>query len=109
VHPGATAASRRYPAERFGQALRLLAPEQPVIVTGDSRERGLAQIVCDTAGRGINLAGELDLGQFAALLQRASLLISNNSGPVHMAAATGTPVVDLYALTNLQHTPWQVP
>jgi ADP-heptose:LPS heptosyltransferase len=37
------------------------------------------------------------------------LLISNNTGPVHLAAAVGTPVVDLYALTNMQHAPWQVP
>src|SRR2546425_4889283 len=36
-------------------------------------------------------------------------LISNNTGPVHIAAAVGTPVVDLYALTNPQHTPWGVP
>jgi ADP-heptose:LPS heptosyltransferase len=38
----------------------------------------------------------------------ARLLLSNNSGPVHIAAALGTPVVDLYALTNPQHTPWGV-
>ncbi len=40
---------------------------------------------------------------------RAPLLVSNNTGPVHIAAAVGTPVVDLYALTNPQHTPWGVP
>ena len=39
----------------------------------------------------------------------APILISNNTAPVHIAAAVGTPVVDLYALTNPQHTPWQVP
>ena len=55
------------------------------------------------------LAGELSLGELGALLEAAELLISNNSGPVHLAAALGTPVVDLYALTNPQHTPWQVP
>ena len=37
------------------------------------------------------------------------MLVANNSGPAHLAAALGTPVVDLYALTNPQHTPWQVP
>jgi ADP-heptose:LPS heptosyltransferase len=36
-------------------------------------------------------------------------LVANNTGPVHIAAAVGTPVVDLYALTNPQHTPWAVP
>jgi hypothetical protein len=43
-----------------------------------------------------------------AMLERAALLIANNTGPVHIAAALGTPVVDLYALTNPQHTPWGV-
>ena len=56
-----------------------------------------------------SLAGELDLGELAALLAMAPLLIANNTGPVHVAAAVGTPVVDLYALTNPQHTPWGVP
>jgi ADP-heptose:LPS heptosyltransferase len=37
------------------------------------------------------------------------VLVSNNSGPVHIAAALNTAVVDVYALTNPQHTPWQVP
>src|SRR5687767_8133417 len=57
----------------------------------------------------LSLAGTLDLGHLAALLSHAPVLISNNTGPVHLAAAVGTPVVDLYALTNPQHTPWQVP
>ena len=56
-----------------------------------------------------SLAGELDLGEMAALLALSPILVSNNTGPVHIAAATGTPVVDLYALTNPQHTPWKVP
>jgi len=55
-----------------------------------------------------SLAGDLRLSDLAALLSAAPLLLSNNTGPVHIAAAVGTPVVDLYALTNPQHTPWQV-
>jgi ADP-heptose:LPS heptosyltransferase len=55
------------------------------------------------------VSGALDLSELAALIARASVLIANNSGPAHMAAALGTPVVDLYALTNPQHTPWRVP
>src|SRR5207253_5065384 len=56
-----------------------------------------------------SLVGCLDLEELAALLASAPLLLSNNTGPVHVAAAVGTPVVDLYALTNPQHTPWAVP
>src|SRR5205823_14157314 len=50
-----------------------------------------------------------DLAELAALISLAPVLIANNTGPVHVAAALGTPVVDLYALTNPQHTPWAVP
>jgi ADP-heptose:LPS heptosyltransferase len=59
--------------------------------------------------RSHSLAGRLSLAELAALISLAPVLISNNTGPVHIAAATGTPVVDLYALTNPQHTPWLVP
>jgi len=57
----------------------------------------------------ISLAGQLDLGELAALIDAADVLVANNSGPAHLAAALATPVVDLYALTNPQHTPWLVP
>jgi ADP-heptose:LPS heptosyltransferase len=53
------------------------------------------------------LAGALSLGETVALIERASLLVCNNSLPAHLAAALGTPLVALYALTNPQHTPWQ--
>lgn len=49
------------------------------------------------------------MGEFAALIERTAVLVTNNSGPVHLASALATPVVDLYALTNPQHTPWQTP
>jgi ADP-heptose:LPS heptosyltransferase len=57
----------------------------------------------------LSLAGGLGLGELAAVLEAAPLLIAGNTGPVHLAAAVDTPVVDLYALTNPQHTPWMVP
>jgi ADP-heptose:LPS heptosyltransferase len=57
----------------------------------------------------VPFAGVLDLPHLAALLAVAPVFIGNNSGPAHLAAAVGTPVVDLYALTNLQHAPWGVP
>jgi ADP-heptose:LPS heptosyltransferase len=55
-----------------------------------------------------SLVGALGLAELGALIDEADLLVSNNTGPAHIAAALGTPVVDLYALTNPQHTPWQV-
>jgi lipopolysaccharide heptosyltransferase II len=111
IHPGATAASRRYPAEKFAEVADRLAERGPQIVfTGGSSEAeliGSIQRRMHTPSR--SLAGELNLAQLAALIEAAPVLISNNTGPVHVAAAVGTPVVDLYALTNPQHTPWGVP
>lgn len=115
LHPGATAASRRYPPERFAHIACTLAQRYacPVLVTGAPAEAELVQQVClpglIAGQRVLNLAGALTLGELAALIEGAALLVSNNSGPVHLAAATQTPVVDLYALTNPQHTPWAVP
>ena len=129
LHPGATAASRRWPAERFGIAAQpLQAQGCAVVFSGGADEVALCERalqalhtmphpVADRAGaaaRGdvlppaVSLAGELSIGELAALIAGAEVLVANNSAPAHLAAALGTPVVALYALTNPQHTPWQV-
>ncbi|WP_423193804.1 lipopolysaccharide heptosyltransferase II [Cupriavidus sp. H18C2] len=113
IHPGATAASRRWPADRFASVARELAAQAGalVLVTGSAAEAPVVDTVCTLAAHPavLPMAGRFTLGEMGALLAAADLLVSNNSGPVHMAAALGTPVVDLYALTNPQHTPWMVP
>lgn len=113
AHCGASAESRRYPAAMFARAFRSLGRDAAVILlTGDSAERGLSARIrqwCATRATVVDLAGMLTLGELGCLIEDAAVLVSNNTGPVHIAAATGTPVVDLYALTNPQHTPWKVP
>ena len=112
IHPGASAPSRRYPPESFAQAARLLALEDgcQVVFTGSEQESELVESIRGAMGApSHSLAGRLDLAELAALISLAPVLISNNTGPVHVAAALGTPVVDIYALTNPQHTPWAVP
>lgn len=112
VHPGASAASRRYPPELFARAIRSIAHQQGLtpVLTGSNAEAPLTAKISRLAGvPTIDLAGKLTLHELTALLQRAPLLLANNTGPVHLAAGVGTPVVDLYALTNPQHTPWRVP
>jgi lipopolysaccharide heptosyltransferase II len=112
VHPGATAAARRYPPDRFAEVLRRLYVRTGwrIVLTGSRRERGLVDDIRHAAdGLGISLAGQLTTAEMAALIALAPMLLTNNSLPAHMAGAVGTPVVDLYALTNLQHTPWAVP
>jgi ADP-heptose:LPS heptosyltransferase len=56
----------------------------------------------------ISLAGKLNIEELIVLIKHAVLLISVNTGTIHIAAATATPVCVLYALTNPQHTPWKV-
>ncbi len=111
VHPGASAPSRRYPAVHFGVAADIIARESgcTAIYTGSDGEQALVEEARAVMGElSVSLAGQLDLGELAALIAGAEVVVANNTGPVHIAAAVSTPVVDLYALTNPQHTPWRV-
>lgn len=112
VHPGASAASRRYPPEGFAAACQALIVEHgwQIVFSGAAHERELiANIRDQMSASSCSLAGRLELAGLAALVAQTPVLITNNTGPAHVAAAVGTPVVDLYALTNPQHTPWAVP
>ncbi len=111
VHPGASAPSRRYPPEQFARAADLVIDETDchALFTGDAHERELIAAVQQRMRKpSVSLAGRLGLAELGALIDEADLIICNNTGPAHIAAALGTPVVELYALTNPQHTPWQV-
>ena len=111
MHPGASAASRRYPPALWAQAILALGQRAawPVVLTGEAAEAVTINAIREACGRPVHsLAGQLGLGQLGAAIALAGVVVSNNTGPAHMAAALGTPLVDLYALTNPQHTPWQV-
>jgi lipopolysaccharide heptosyltransferase II len=111
IHPGVTAPSRQYPPERYALVARRLSLEDgvQVIFTGSPEEAALVERIRGWVGApSVSLAGQLSLAELGALFERSRLLLSNNTGPVHLAAALGTPVVVLYALTNPQHTPWAV-
>jgi lipopolysaccharide heptosyltransferase II len=111
LHPGSTAESRRYPAAGWAQVCRTLSREHDltVLLSGTGPEAELAAEVSRAAGAGVPITDLPQLADFAALLAAAPLLLAGNTGPVHVAAAVGTPVVDVYALTNPQHTPWATP
>jgi lipopolysaccharide heptosyltransferase II len=111
LHPGASAAARRYPAAHWAEVLRGIAGlcGWPLVLAGEAHEAAMVDDIGQASGVApLSLAGQLSLGQLGAAIALASVVVSNNSGPAHMAAALGTPLVDLYALTNPQHTPWQV-
>jgi ADP-heptose:LPS heptosyltransferase len=101
LHPGSgdNFHGRRWPTRRFGLVARRLCDEAGAVVavTGSRGEAGLAREVAEAAAREVfELAGRLDLRELVALLARADLLVSNDSGPVHLASALGVPVVGLY-------------
>jgi len=101
LHPGSgdNFQGRRWPTRRFGLVARRLVDEAGVVVavTGGRAEMGLAREVAEAAGREVwDLAGRLDLRELVALCARAQLLVSNDSGPVHVASALGVPVIGLF-------------
>lgn len=112
LHPGVSEAKRQYPVDYFAEVARQVVHElgYQVVITGVESEGSLASQIMDYSGEGAHtLVGKLDMAELIALISEAPLLISNNTGPVHIAAGVGTPVVVLYAMTNPQHTPWRVP
>lgn len=111
VHPGASAPSRQWPPEHYSRTIkRMHRLGWRMVLTGSTSERDLCTDIGDAAEIATdNLSGMLDFPELAALIDLAPLVITNNTGPAHLAAALQTPVVCLYALTNPQHTPWSVP
>ncbi|WP_235017984.1 glycosyltransferase family 9 protein [Thermomonospora echinospora] len=96
VHPGAAAPARQWPPERCAQAVtELTARGWRAVVTGGPSERELTALV---AGRdGVDLGGRTDMPGLAGVLAGAAAVVVGNTGPAHLAAAVGTPVVSLFS------------
>lgn len=112
LHPGASSPKRLYNPQGYIEAGKKLidVTGYQILVTGTGEEQKIADSITKGIGNGaVSVANKLSMEQFIGLIENSALLISNNTGPVHIAAAVGTPIVDLYALTNPQHTPWKVP
>lgn len=96
VHPGASVPARGWDAGRAAALVELLAGEDRcVVVTGGPTERELTAQVA--GGAGIDLGGQVDFAGLAGVLDGASVVVSGNTGPAHLAAAVGTPVVSIFA------------
>lgn len=95
VHPGAQLASRRWPAERFAQVADSLAMDGwNIVLTGTAAEASLTRRVAAAMRQpALDLAGRTTLGGIAALVARARLLVANDTGVSHIAAAMRTPSV----------------
>jgi heptosyltransferase-1/heptosyltransferase-2 len=108
IIPGARWNTKRWPLDRYTQIVQnLLAQGDTVLLLGSPDEQPLCdQIQASIENRKSklenlkNLAGKTDLATMSALLARTRLLIANDSGPLHVAAALATPAVALYGPTN---------
>jgi ADP-heptose:LPS heptosyltransferase len=118
VHPGCSMPARTYPWEQYVRVVDTLVADlgARVVLSGTDDERPLVDAILAhvkpwTRAEVTNAAGSLGFPAFCALVEAADVVVTNNTGPMHMAAALGTPVVALFALTNPpeQWGPWKVP
>lgn len=113
VHPGASVPARawdRHRAAAFVDAL--VARGWPVAVTGTPGEADLTGVVAGGGRAGVaELGGRTDLAGLAGVLEGAAAVVCGNTGPAHLAAAVGTPVVSIFApvVPASQWAPWGVP
>lgn len=103
LHPGATDLRRRWSPENFAVVGDWLARSGfTVCVTGAGDEQALTEAVTGAMHEpAVNLCNCLDLGAMAALLEKASLVVSNDTGPLHLARALRTPAIGIYWIGNV--------
>lgn len=104
IHPGGNWDLKRWPAKHFAAFTRLFLEKQPdwtFVVCGTPGETGLAQEVVRLAGspRVKSFCGKTTLDELAILLRGARFFLSNDSGPIHLAASQKTPTVGLFGPT----------
>lgn len=101
--PGSSDPRRCWPAERFAAIGDALAAAGALVaVNGTAQEGGLVRrIVGGMRHPALDLAGKLGLGGLCGVLERAALVLANDTGPLHLALAIGTPAVGLFWHTNL--------
>jgi ADP-heptose:LPS heptosyltransferase len=112
VHPGASVPARAWAPERHAALVdALVEGGRRVVVTGDSSERPLTSLVAGPRRPGVvDLGGRVDLAGLARVLDRAEVVVVGNTGPAHLAAAVGTPVVSLFSpvVPAVRWRPWGV-
>jgi heptosyltransferase I len=99
INPGAGWPSKLWPADRYAAVAEHLGNQwrlPSLVVWAGPAERQLAEQIAAASPQNARLAPETSLGQLAALARRARLFIGSDTGPLHLAAATGTPCVGLY-------------
>lgn len=103
LHVGAKDAARRWPPECFAALANTLIGlyDAQIVLTGSDGERALTKIVQQRVTTPVlDLAGQTDIGTFAAVIDRLDLLVTNDTGASHLAAATATPSVVLFGASR---------
>ena len=110
VNPGAAWPNKRWPAERFGAVCRHLASRHgltPVVLWGPG-EQSLAEAVAAASDGAAVVAPATTLPDLVALSRGARLMVSGDTGPMHIASACGAPVVGLFGPTDaVRNGPWR--
>jgi heptosyltransferase I len=109
INPGAAWPNKRWPPERFGAVARDLRARHgwPSIVAWGPGEEDLARTVAAAADGAATPAPATSLGELLAILGAAGLVVSGDTGPLHLAAALGTPIVGIYGPTDpARNGPW---
>ena len=110
VHAGVSELKRAYPIEKWIEITKEIVARFNLFVlfTGIANEKPLTdRLHKETGEMSASTAGLFTIAELAALIDRSRLLISVNTGPVHIAAGLKKPVIVLYAQTNPQHKPWR--
>jgi heptosyltransferase-2 len=101
VTPGAAYGSAKtWPEPACREAIRQLTAELPVVLAGGPSDRAAAARLADGLANVFDLTGHTSLGEFLALIDRAEVLIANDSGPPHAAGSLGTPAVVIFGSTS---------
>ena len=101
LHPGAKEPFRRWPVEHFIKVGRALQKKgMQILITGSAEERPLMEAVAQGLPGATLLDTNSSIRKLAALLEQMELVVSNDTGPLHLAAALGRPVIGLYGPTD---------
>jgi lipopolysaccharide heptosyltransferase I len=108
IQPGARWPNKRWPAEAYAELVRLLAtanPELQFVILGDAEDRALGEIIARlNVERCLDVTGRITLPEMVEWIRLSKLMVTNDTGPMHIAAALGKPVVALFGPTEPRRT-----
>lgn len=97
--------AKMWPKERYAELIARLSETADVVLLGAESDRGLEREILTLAdGKAVSLVGKTDLAALAAVMSRLSLYVTNDTGPMHMAAGLGVPTMAIFGPTSPEET-----